>query len=149
MLRVFRTDSTFSTIPVPLGISASELQAMLSKKFMVNIKAGYALYLREKGLGQSFHSVPLLGLHSHTVVIEQSERRIGLNEKPVLLQKRRFEQAGYTEVDKLDDIGREDNSYLSKIVYKPALRPSAGNVRINSFSPFFIPFCCPTHTEPF
>lgn len=54
---------------------------------------------------------------------------MGLNEKPVLLQKRRFEQAGYTEFDKMDDIGREDNSYLSKIVYKAAPRLSPGNVR--------------------
>lgn len=47
-----------------------------------------------------------------------TERRMGPNERPVLLQKRRFEQAGYTELDKLDDLGREDNSYLCKLVYK-------------------------------
>lgn len=43
---------------------------------------------------------------------------MGPNERPVLLQKRRFEQAGYTELDKLEDLGREDNSYLCKLVYK-------------------------------
>lgn len=53
MIRVFRPDSSFSTLPVPLAISAAELQAMLAKKFMVNVKAGHALYLREKGLGWS------------------------------------------------------------------------------------------------
>lgn len=50
--------------------------------------------------------------------LRSAERRVGANEKPVLLQKRRFEQAGYTELDKLEDLGREDNSYLCKLVYK-------------------------------
>lgn len=57
---------------------------------------------------------------------------MGVNEKPLLLQKRRFEQAGYTDLDPLDDIGREDNSYLSKLVYKPH-RSSVVNI-VNIFS---------------
>lgn len=96
MIRVFRVDGTFSTLPVPLSATASELTAMLARKFQVNTKQTYALYIREKGV----------------------ERRLGPNEKPVQLQKRRFEQAGYTDLDKLEELGREDNSYLSKIVYK-------------------------------
>lgn len=96
MVRIFRVDGTFSTLPVPLGASASEMTAMLARKFQINPKTIYALYLRERGL----------------------ERRVGPNEKPVLLQKRKFEQAGYTDLDKLEELGREDNSYLSKIVYK-------------------------------
>ena len=44
---------------------------------------------------------------------------MGQNEKPVMLQKRRLEQVGYTEHDKLDDIGREDNSYLYRFVFQP------------------------------
>ncbi|GAA6032485.1 hypothetical protein JCM8097_004783 [Rhodosporidiobolus ruineniae] len=96
MVRIFRVDGTFSTLPVPLGATASEMTAMLARKFQVNSKTTYALYLRQNGL----------------------ERRVGPNEKPVLQQKRRFEQAGYSELDKLEEIGREDNSYLSKLVYK-------------------------------
>ncbi|GAA5867065.1 hypothetical protein JCM8547_008429 [Rhodosporidiobolus lusitaniae] len=96
MVRIFRVDGTFSTMPVPLGATASELTSMLARKFQVNSKTAYALYQREKGL----------------------ERRLGPNEKPVLAQKRRFEQAGYSELDKLEELGREDNSYLSKLVYK-------------------------------
>lgn len=45
-------------------------------------------------------------------------------EKPLLLQRRRFEQAGYTEADKLEDLGREDHSYLIKFIYKPEQGPS-------------------------
>ncbi|GAA6009282.1 hypothetical protein JCM10207_004334 [Rhodosporidiobolus poonsookiae] len=96
MIRVYRVDGTFSTLPVPLGATASEMTSMLARKFQVNNKTTYALYQREKGL----------------------ERRIGPNEKPVLQQKRRFEQAGYSELDKLEELGREDNSYLYKLVYK-------------------------------
>ncbi|GAA5861120.1 hypothetical protein JCM1840_003087 [Sporobolomyces johnsonii] len=96
MIRIFRLDGTFSTLPVPLSATASELTAILARKFQVNPKTSYSLYLREKGL----------------------ERRVGPHEKPVLLQKRRFEQAGYTELDKLEELGREDNSYLCKLVYK-------------------------------
>ncbi|GAA5891803.1 hypothetical protein JCM6882_006212, partial [Rhodosporidiobolus microsporus] len=96
MVRIYRVDGTFSTLPVPLGATASEMTSMLARKFQINSKTAYALYLREKGL----------------------ERRVGPNEKPVLQQKRRFEQAGYSELDKLEELGREDNSYLSKLVYK-------------------------------
>ncbi|BGP17000.1 hypothetical protein JCM10213_006694 [Rhodosporidiobolus nylandii] len=96
MVRIFRVDGTFSTLPVPLGATASEMTGMLARKFQVNTKTTYALYLRQNGL----------------------ERRVGPNEKPVLQLKRRFEQAGYSELDKLEELGREDNSYLSKLVYK-------------------------------
>ncbi|GAA6007071.1 uncharacterized protein JCM10292_003450 [Rhodotorula paludigena] len=106
MVRVYRVDGTFSTLPVPLGATASEMTAMLARKFQVNAKTSYALYLREKGL----------------------ERRVGPNERPVLQQKRRFEQAGYTELDKLEELGREDNSYLSKLVYKAQYAPMSASV---------------------
>ncbi|GAA5935233.1 uncharacterized protein JCM15063_000976 [Sporobolomyces koalae] len=96
MIRIFRLDGTFSTLPVTLSATASDLTAILARRFQVNSSTSYSLYLREKGL----------------------ERRVGPNEKPVLLQKRKFEQAGYNELDKLEELGREDNSYLSKLVYK-------------------------------
>ncbi|GAA5975300.1 hypothetical protein JCM11641_005929 [Rhodosporidiobolus odoratus] len=96
MVRIFRVDGTFSTLPVPLGATASEMTAMLARKYQVSAKTAYALYIRQNGL----------------------ERRVGPNERPVLQQKRRLEQAGYSELDKLEEIGREDNSYLSKLVYK-------------------------------
>ena len=46
---------------------------------------------------------------------------MGPQEKPLFLQKRWLEQAGYTEEDCLQDIGREDNSYLFKFVFAPLL----------------------------
>lgn len=57
MIRIFRQDSTFSTLPAPLTATAAELLATLGRKFQVNAKAGYSLYMREKGLGA--FAVPL------------------------------------------------------------------------------------------
>lgn len=51
MIRIFRPDSTFSTLPVPLTVTAAELTSTLARKFQINAKSGHALYLREKGLG--------------------------------------------------------------------------------------------------
>lgn len=65
-----------------------------------------------------------------------AERKLGPNEKPVLLQKRKFEQAGYTELDKLEELGREDNSYLSKLVYKATYSSITTGVS-------FVPICLP------
>jgi adenylate cyclase len=53
---------------------------------------------------------------------------MGKNEKPVLLQKRRLEQAGYTEEDRLEDLGREDHSYLCRFTFRVESVPSFGAV---------------------
>ncbi|KAK4054665.1 cysteinyl-tRNA synthetase [Microbotryomycetes sp. JL221] len=101
MIRIFRPDQTFSTLPAPLAVTASELTSILARRFQVTSKSNLTLYLREKG----------------------TERRVAANEKPVLLTKRRFEQAGYSDLDKLEELGREDNSYLCRLIYKPVEAP--------------------------
>ena len=50
-------------------------------------------------------------------------------EKPIRLQQLRLEQAGYTEWDRPEELGRDDHSYLIKFIYKPEVLPSAGMVR--------------------
>ncbi|KAI5474923.1 adenylate cyclase [Pseudohyphozyma bogoriensis] len=116
MVRIFRHDATFSTLPAPLTATAADLTSMLARRFQVNANSRYMLYVREKGI----------------------ERRMGPNEKPILIQKRRLEQAGYTELDKLEDLGREDNSYLLKLIYKPAQSSRAINEEDFSESVEFI-----------
>jgi adenylate cyclase len=37
-----------------------------------------------------------------------------------MIQKRLLEQAGYTDLDRLEDVGREDNSYLCRFTFLPA-----------------------------
>lgn len=51
MIRIFRQDSTFSTIPAPLLATAGELTATLGRKFNVNANLRYVLFMREKGTG--------------------------------------------------------------------------------------------------
>jgi adenylate cyclase len=54
-------------------------------------------------------------------------------EKPILLQRRRFEQAGYTEADRIEDLGREDHSYLCRFIFRVENVPSFGAVGSWSF----------------
>lgn len=42
---------------------------------------------------------------------------LGPNEKPLKIQKKLLEQAGYTEEDHLDEIGREDHGYLVRFTF--------------------------------
>lgn len=49
---------------------------------------------------------------------------MGASEKPALLQRRRLEQAGYTEADSFEELGREDFSYLCRFIYRPDSVPS-------------------------
>lgn len=47
------------------------------------------------------------------------ERILQLNERPIQIQKTLLEQIGYTEEDKIEDVGREDNSYLYRFSFGP------------------------------
>jgi adenylate cyclase len=48
---------------------------------------------------------------------------LSLNERPLKLQKQLLEQGGYTENDKLDDLEREDNSYLFRFTFRETAIP--------------------------
>ncbi|CEH18216.1 adenylate cyclase [Ceraceosorus bombacis] len=52
-------------------------------------------------------------------IYKGDERPLGEAEKPAMLQRRRMEQAGYTENDSLEELGAEDLSYLLKFSYRP------------------------------
>ena len=46
-------------------------------------------------------------------------------EKPLVWQDSKFRAAGYDpETDRLEELGREDNSYLLKLIFKPEIIPS-------------------------
>ncbi|KAL9542839.1 hypothetical protein PS6_009601 [Mucor atramentarius] len=47
------------------------------------------------------------------------KRILQLNEHPIQIQKTLLEQIGYTEEDKIEDVGREDNSYLYRFSFGP------------------------------
>jgi adenylate cyclase len=90
LMRVYRNDGTHTVITLALTSTTTDLRSILSRKSMDS--TAKRLFVRDKG----------------------SERPLGESEKPAMLQRRRFEQAGYTAPDGLDELGREDMSYLLK-----------------------------------
>lgn len=96
-LRVFREDGTFGTLSCSIDITVAELMQLLAKKFFLNINslAGYQLSVRTGGL---------------TRILQPFE-------KPLIFQKMLLEFMGYTEKDRLQDVGREDLSYLCRFEF--------------------------------
>ncbi|CDW99679.1 hypothetical protein [Sporisorium scitamineum] len=101
-IRVYKQDGTFATLSCSLVSTANEVQTILARKSLTPESAAYRLFVRDKG----------------------SERPLGISDKPSQLQRRRLLQAGYTENDGLEDIGRDDLSYLLRFVFRPDSVPT-------------------------
>ena len=98
-LRVFRTDSTFATIPCPANTSVLELIALLSKKFFVPAGERWVLVHYVNNLAR---------------VMQPSER-------PVVVQQKSLERLGYVEdVDGGGEMGRDDWSGFWRFVFMRA-----------------------------
>lgn len=98
-VRVFRVDSTFATLSATLDTTVAEIIRILGKKTLLQDE-----------------------LNNYNIVMRKHDTSIQLDpkERPLLIQKRLLEQAGYTEVDRIDEIGRDDNSYLCRFTFLPA-----------------------------
>jgi adenylate cyclase len=98
-IRIFRIDGTFATLSTPLGATVTEIMSQLGRKtFMTDSLENYQIVMKKHDL----------------------QRILGAGERPVVIQKRLLEQAGYEESDKIEDVGREDNSYLCRFSFVPA-----------------------------
>lgn len=107
-IRIHKLDNSHTILSLPYNTTVSEMVNLILKKpgFMPsNLKAtpkGYKLYMRANGL----------------------ERVMAPGEKPLQWQDRKFRAAGYDpDSDKLEDLGREDHSYLCKFIFKPEVVP--------------------------
>lgn len=97
-VRVFRIDSTFATLSTGVNTTVSEILQMLGKKsFLQDDLDNYQIIMRKHDL----------------------QRQLAPGERPVAIQKRLLEQAGYTSKDRIEEIGREDNSYLCRFTFVP------------------------------
>ncbi|KAG2194526.1 hypothetical protein INT47_005730 [Mucor saturninus] len=96
-IRIFRPDGTFGTLIVPLETTTHDLIQRLAGKFFLHDLSKYRLSLIT---------------HNH-------ERILQLYEHPIQIQKTLLEQIGYTEEDHIEDVGREDNSYLFRFRFGP------------------------------
>ncbi|TQS35352.1 hypothetical protein Golomagni_04229 [Golovinomyces magnicellulatus] len=98
-IRIFRLDGTFATLSTSLNATVAELMTQLVRKtYMTDTLANYQIVMKKHDL----------------------QRILGPGERPVVIQKRLLEQAGYEERDRIEDVGREDNSYLCRFSFIPA-----------------------------
>jgi adenylate cyclase len=98
-IRVFRADGTFATLQMPLDATVSDLVSQIVKKSYV-----------------------IDGVENYNIVLKKHElsRVLKPAERPLLMQKRLLQQVGYEERDRLEDIGREDNSYICRFMFLSA-----------------------------
>ncbi|KAI7848266.1 phosphatase 2C-domain-containing protein [Circinella umbellata] len=94
-IRIFRPDGTFATLQLPLSTSANEIVQRLASKFFMPDLSKLNLMIKRNKL----------------------ERILQPTERPLQIQKTLLEQMGYSEQDNIEDVGREDNSYLLRYVF--------------------------------
>lgn len=98
-MRIFRADSTFAVISASLNTTAAELISMMAKKtFLQDELDNYQIVMRK----------------------QDASRQLEPGERPLVMQKRLLEMAGYRTNDKLEDLGREDHGYLCRFTFLPA-----------------------------
>ena len=95
-MRVFRTDSTFATLSTGINTTVADILQMLAKKSVLHDSINnYQLLLRKHDLS----------------------RELEASERPIAMQKKLLQQAGYEPSDGIEEIGREDNSYLCRFTF--------------------------------
>ena len=95
-MRVFRTDGTFATLSVPINVTVAKVLQTLAKKSVIPDSIdNYQLLMRK----------------------HQLSRQLNPSERPVAMQKKLLQLAGYTDRDHIEDVGREDNSYLIRFTF--------------------------------
>lgn len=98
-MRIFRADSTFAVISASLNTTAAELISMMAKKtFLQDELDNYQIVMRK----------------------QDASRQLEAGERPLVMQKRLLEMAGYKQNDRLEDLGREDHGYLCRFTFLPA-----------------------------
>lgn len=95
-MRVFRADGTFATLSMTINATVGEVLQSLAKKSVLHDSIdNYQLLLRK----------------------HQLSRELLKGERPIAMQKKLLIQAGYSEKDHIEDVGREDNSYLCRFTF--------------------------------
>lgn len=95
-MRIFRSDGTFATLSMLINATVAEVMQSLAKKSVLHDTIeNYHLILRKN----------------------QLSRQLGPTERPIAMQRRLLSQAGYQDQDHIDEVGREDNSYLCRFTF--------------------------------
>ena len=97
-VRIFRIDATFATLSMPVNTTSAEILQVLGRKsFLQDDLDNYQIILNKHEL----------------------HRQLAPGERPIAIQKKLLEQAGYEASDRIEEIGREDNSYLCRFSFVP------------------------------
>nr|AAY79378.1 adenylate cyclase [Fusarium proliferatum] len=98
-IRISRSDGTFSTHSMPLDSNVADVISQVIKKTYV-----------------------VDGLENYHIIMKKHDliRVLTPPERPLLMQKRLLQQVGYEEKDRIEDLGREDNSYLCRFMFLSA-----------------------------
>lgn len=61
-------------------------------------------------------------LSNYVILLRKQDQARILNpsERPLVIQKKLLEQVGYQDSDHLEEIGREDHSYLCRFTFLPS-----------------------------
>ena len=119
-VRIFRIDSTFATLSTNINTTVSEILQILGKKsFLQDELNNYQILMKKHDL----------------------QRQLAPGERPIVIQKRLLGQAGYESSDRIEEVGREDNSYLCRFTFVPtklsgfnSLDKDPGFGNLNKFS---------------
>ena len=119
-VRIFRIDSTFATLSMGVNTTAAEILQVLGKKsFLQDDLDNYQIIMQKHDL----------------------HRQLAPGERPIAIQKKLLEQAGYQGTDRIEEIGREDNSYLCRFTFVPtkltgyySLEKEPGHGKMQKFS---------------
>ncbi|KAJ2979865.1 hypothetical protein NQ176_g2991 [Zarea fungicola] len=98
-IRIFRSDGTFLTHAMPIDATVSDVITQVMKKTYV-----------------------VDGLENYHIIMKKHDliRVLTPQDKPLLIQKRLFQQVGYEDKDRIEDLGREDNGYLCRFMFLSA-----------------------------
>lgn len=95
-LRVYQPNNTYVLLSCAPESTAAEMLYALGQHVPMSDPQGYRLFLYERGM----------------------DRPLTSTERPARIIRRRLLQAGYTEADDLDELGRQDLSCLLRFVYR-------------------------------
>ena len=95
-LRVYQPNDSYVLLSCAPESTAAEMLYALGRHVAMADPQGYRLFLYERGM----------------------DRPLTASERPARIIRRRLLQAGYTEADDLDEMGRQDLSCLLRFVYR-------------------------------
>ena len=96
-IRIFKADGTFATLSVDLSATVADIITQFRRKTHISDSLDYQIIMKKHDL----------------------QRTLSAGDRPVIIQKRLLEQAGYQEKDDIEGLGREDQTYLCRFLFIP------------------------------